>query len=339
MKKLLLLPFLFLCAIAVAQDFTFSQFYEQPLLRNPALAGLFTGDLRVSMAYRDQWASITVPFRTASLSVEHKMPVGSHNDVVTIASQFSVDAAGDIRLKRTQILPAVTFHKSLNGDKDTYLSLGVMGGLVSSQFDASQLKLGDQFVNNSFSSSNPTAQPIVNNSYSYWDLSTGLSFSTVFNTTTRFYAAAGIAHFTRPTIRSITTTEAGFISPRLCLNIGSNSSIGDRGHLVAFADYYSQSGNHQLLGGLLYGMDVEHHEEDEPATSFYIGSFIRWGDALIPVVKMEFNNMTIGISYDINVSRLNVVSNWRGGLELTATYSGFLKIHNSTLDKVRCVRF
>jgi hypothetical protein len=45
------------------QDFTFSQFYEQPLMRNPALAGVFTGDLRVSGAYRNQWASVTVLLR------------------------------------------------------------------------------------------------------------------------------------------------------------------------------------------------------------------------------------------------------------------------------------
>ena len=62
-----------------SQDFTFSQFYEQPLLRNPALAGIFTGDLRVSMAYRDQWGSITVPFRTSSLSIEHKILITTTN--------------------------------------------------------------------------------------------------------------------------------------------------------------------------------------------------------------------------------------------------------------------
>lgn len=321
-----------------AQDFTFSQFYEQPLLRNPALAGIFTGDLRISMAYRDQWGSITVPFRTTSLGIEYKIPVNSHDDVLTIGSQMSMDGAGDIRLKRTQFLPAINFHKSLNGDKDTYLSLAFMGGPVSSQFDASQLKLGDQYVNGSYSASNSSAQPITNSSYSYWDLTTGLCFSTVFANQTRFYVAAGLAHFTKPTIHSVTTTTASFLSPKLTFNIGSNAPVGDRGHLIAFADYYSQNNIHQLLGGVMYGMNLTADDNEDPSV-FYIGSFIRWGDAVIPVVKMEFNHMTLGVSYDVNVSKLNVASNWRGGLELTASYRGFLKIRNSTLDRVRCVRF
>ncbi|MCX6204975.1 MAG: type IX secretion system membrane protein PorP/SprF, partial [Bacteroidetes bacterium] len=97
--------------ICQAQDFTFSQFYEQPIIRNPALAGVFTGDLRVSAAYRDQWSSITVPFRTSAFSVEYKIPVNEKNDYLTIASLMSVDAAGDINLKRTQFKPAINFHK------------------------------------------------------------------------------------------------------------------------------------------------------------------------------------------------------------------------------------
>ncbi|MEN9684985.1 MAG: hypothetical protein RLZZ28_771 [Bacteroidota bacterium] len=324
--------------VSKAQDYTFSQFYEQPLLRNPALAGLFNGDIRVSMAYRNQWGAITVPYRTSSLSVEHKIPVGKHDDILTIGSQMSMDAAGDIQLKRTQFLPVLNFHKSLNADKDTYLSLAFMGGPVNSQFDASQLKMGDQFVNGSFSASNGTAQPITNNSYSYWDLSTGLCFSSELENKTKFYIAAGLAHFTRPTIRSITTTEANFLSPKLSISIGSNAPIGQRGRLISFADYYTQTGNHQFLGGVLLGMDLTPIDADEPA-SIYFGSFIRWNDAIIPVIKMDFNHLSIGVSYDVNISRLNVVSNWRGGLELTASYRGFLKTHNSTLDKVRCVRF
>lgn len=321
-----------------AQDFTFSQFYEQPLLRNPALAGFFNGDIRVAMAHRDQWGSVTVPFRTTSLSIEYKIPMANYHDVLTIGTQMSMDGAGDIRLKRTQLLPVVAFHKSLDGEKDTYLSLAFMGGPVSSQFDITQLKFGDQYNGGSFNPSNPSMQPINNNSYSYWDLGTGLAFSTVLNKQTRFYVAAGLAHFTKPTIKSVATTEASFLAPKLSLNMGLHGKVGERAHLIAFADYFSQGGHRQMLGGLLYGISATQFE-DEEAAIIYFGSFLRYGDAVIPVIKLEFNKMTFGVSYDVNISKLNTVSNWRGGLELTAAYKGFLKIRNSTLDKLRCVRF
>lgn len=340
--KRILLTCMICCILAsssTAQDFTFSQFYEQPLLRNPALAGIFTGDLRVSMAYRDQWSSVTVPYRTAAMSIENKIPVNSHDDVLTIGAQMSVDEAGDIRLRRTQLFPAINFHKSLDPNRDTYLSLAFMGGPVSSQFDMSQLKLGDQYVNGSYSPGNSTSQVITQTGYSYWDLMTGLCFSTVLDNQVRFYVAAGLAHFTKPIIHSVTSSTASFLAPKWSLNAGTNAPVGDNGHIISFVDYYTQNGSHQLIGGLMYGRDLIKYDTEEPAAAIYFGSFLRWGDAIIPVVRLEMDHVSIGVSYDVNISSLNVASNWRGGLELTAAYKGFLKIRNSTIDRLRCTRF
>ena len=337
--QLLMLPMLLIFShVGKAQDFTFSQFYEQPLLRNPALAGLFTGDLRISMSYRDQWGSVTVPYRTTSLNVEHKIPVGSSHDLITIASQMSVDAAGDIRLKRTQFLPSISFHKSLSEENNTYLTAAFQSGPVSSQFDATQLKLGDQYRGGEYNASNPSLQPIKNTGYSYWDVNAGLSFSSSFKNKTNFYMAVGMTHITNPTIKSVTGDVSGFLSPKISLNAGINAPSGERGHIMAFTDWFSQNGNRQILSGILYGIDIIEYDNGEPDI-FYIGSFLRWGDALIPVIKLGFNHISVGVSYDVNISKLNVVSNWRGGLELSLSYSGFLKIRNSTLDRVRCVRF
>lgn len=332
---LILVGFFHTCG---AQDFTFSQFYEQPVLRNPALAGVFTGDLRVSMAYRDQWSSVTVPFRTSSLSVEYKIPIGSKNDLITIVSQMSMDAAGDIRLKRTQFKPAINFHKSLSGTRDTYLSGAFMGGLVSSHFDASKLIMGDQYRNGSYEPSTSSAQPITNSGYSYWDLAAGLCFSTSFGEKTNFYIATGITHVTNPVIKSTTGNAPGFISPKVSLNAGINAPSGDNGHIMAFADYFVQGGSRQLLGGMLYGINLIQYSNADPDI-FYFGGFMRWGDAVIPAVKIGLAHFNVGISYDINISKLNVASNWRGGLEFSLAYRDFLKIRNSTLDKLRCTRF
>lgn len=342
MKKLLqttlLLVSVLFSTISNAQDFTFSQFYEQPLLRNPALAGLFTGDLRVSMSYRDQWGSVTVPYRTASLNIEHKIPIGSKHDLITIASQMSVDAAGDIRLKRTQILPTLCFHKSLSEENDTYLTAGFQGGPVTSQFDATQLKMGDQFQGGAYDPSNSSMQPILNTGYSYWDLNAGLSFSSTLRGKTNFYVAAGMSHITNPVIKSVTGNASGFLSPKLTFNVGINAPSGERGHIMAFTDVFLQNQNRQLLSGVLYGIDIIEYDSGDPDI-LYIGSFMRWGDALIPVIKMGFNHFSVGISYDVNISKLKVASNWRGGLELSIVYRDFLKIRNSTLDKLRCTRF
>ena len=330
---------LLLCSNRVAaQDYTFSQFYEQPLLRNPALAGIFTGDIRLSLAHRNQWGSVTVPSRTTSFSAEYKIPVGTKDDIVTVGTQMSIDGAGDLRLRRTQILPVVNFHKALSENSDTYLSAAFMGGPVSSQFDPSQMKMGDQFRGGSFDPSNPSSQPITATGYSYWDMATGLSFSSAFSNKTRFYVAVGLSHFNNPTITSVTGNVENFLRPRWSFNLGVNAPSGESGHVIAFVDYFAQNGGRQVLGGALYGVNIREYDNNEPDI-MYIGSFLRWGDAAIPTVKLEFAHFSIGVSYDINISKLKVASNLRGGLELTASYRDFLKIRSSTLDKVRCIRF
>src|SRR5450432_3924194 len=60
-KKIYLTLVLFAASLSAvnSQDLHFSQFFEAPLLRNPALAGIFTGDYRIQGVYRDQWNSFT----------------------------------------------------------------------------------------------------------------------------------------------------------------------------------------------------------------------------------------------------------------------------------------
>src|SRR5918993_1104384 len=79
--------FMLVIGQSFAQDIHFSQFYEAPLLRNPSLAGIFTGDIRVQAVYRDQWNSVTTGYRTGSLNAEYKMPIGKGDDFITTGLQ------------------------------------------------------------------------------------------------------------------------------------------------------------------------------------------------------------------------------------------------------------
>src|SRR6478609_5350868 len=76
-----------------AQDIHFSQFFEAPLLRNPSLAGIYSGDVRVQMVYRDQWNSFTNAYKSGSLNGEYKMPIGKGDDFFTVGLQILWDKA------------------------------------------------------------------------------------------------------------------------------------------------------------------------------------------------------------------------------------------------------
>ena len=342
MKKLftyLVLFFLLLNAeCANGQDVNFSQFYELPLLRNPALAGVFAGDIRITSAFRSQWQSVTVPYRTLALGLEYKKPIGRNtNDFITFGFQATNDIAGDSRLRRTQLFPVVNYHKSLNSEKDTYLSAGFMGGPVMQRFDPTQLTFDDQFVNGSYSPSNPTKQVFTNTGFTYWDAAVGLNFSSIAGENTRYYFGLGLFHFTKPKVAFQKQYDI-VLNPKWVVNAGLSIPTSDENKVIIYADYFMQGGARQIQGGLFLSHEFFQNKENQKIV-FSGGLFYRWTDALVPVIKIDYNQFAIGITYDVNISKLKTASQLRGAYELTLCYKAFSNSQNTSANKVRCPAF
>lgn len=337
--KLTILFFLVLSGKMFSQDFSFSQFYETPLLRNPALAGVFNGDVRVIGIHRSQWAAITVPFQTSAASAEVKFPLPKWDDWITIGMQMSHDVAGDIKLKRTQLLPVINYHKSLNPGNDNYISLAFMAGPVNSQFDPTQLKLNDQFLNGSFNPNNPTQQIFQRTGFSYWDASVGITYNGGFGDNARYYYGAALFHFNKPKVGFYTNNTTTVLNNKWVFNAGLTAPTSDNNTIILFGDYYKQGGNSQFFGGLLYGTELSRNYQNDLTTTFYAGGFYRWNDAFVPVVKLDIHRFNIGLSYDVNVSKLKSASQWRGGFELTMSYTAELSNRSYFGSKVSCPKF
>lgn len=318
MKNFYTLILSFCCMIAASgQDYNFSQFYELPLLRNPALAGIFDGNFRAKAVYRNQWQSVTTPYRTTGLSTEMKFHAGGGN-WHNLALQVTYDVAGDSRLSRVQVLPVYTFH--LQVAEENYLSLGVMAGPVSSQFDPSKLTWDDQFVNGSFSANNSTSQVIRNTSRNYFDLATGLAFTRPLGEMGNLYLGASMFHITRPLV-SFDPNNDDRLDRKYGLNAGLTVPTDARDAFTFYTDAFFQGGHRQNMIGAMYTMAMaDEYYDDENKTSLHFGGAYRWNDAFIPVVKIDYQNYSFGLSYDVNMSKLKTASQSRGGFEFTLTY-------------------
>src|SRR6266540_3395245 len=120
MKYRLFITFIFLVAkitVLYAQDPHFSQFFEAPLLRNPSLAGLFAGDIRIQGVYRNQWGSVTTPYQTGSFNMEYKQPIGKANDFITTGLQILYDRAGTTNFTTSNIILRLIIIKHLTEKK------------------------------------------------------------------------------------------------------------------------------------------------------------------------------------------------------------------------------
>lgn len=324
-----------------AQDVHLSQFYETPLMRNPALAGIFTGDVRVQIAYRNQWQSLGVPFQTSIISGEYKMPVGRADDFLTLGINSFYDVAGSSRLKTFQLMPAVNFHKSLDGERNRYLSLGFMGGVVQRSFNAKDLTFDNQYSSSrGYDPSAPTGEIFSGMRRSFADMAVGMSFNSNIGETGNFYIGASLWHFNKPTERFI--NEEIQLSPKWQGNAGIRLMLSDVVRLTSEFNYVKQGAYTEIIGGGIVSYifnDMTDAPEGLNHIAVGLGAMLRVGDALVPVVQLEYNSFNLGFSYDLNYSQLMTASQGRGGFELTLSWRAFVNSEKSSVEAVRCPRF
>ena len=68
------------------------------------------------------------------------------------------------------------------------------------RFDPSKLSFDDQFINGSYSATNPTKQVFTNTGFTYWDVICRINFSSTAGEDTRYYIGVGLFHFTKPKV-------------------------------------------------------------------------------------------------------------------------------------------
>lgn len=345
MKKGLCKPLLAIILLLVislhnyAQDIHFSQFFETPLLRNPALAGIFSGDVRVQMVYRNQWNSVTTPYQTGSFNGEYKKPVGKGDDFLTIGGQILYDKAGTVALQSTHVLPAFNYHKSLSAERNMYLSLGFMGGWVQRSIDRSKVTTNSQYDGTGFNPGLSDGETFPRNSYSYLDGSVGMSFNSQVgdNTDNNIYLGVAYHHFNKATKVSFYGNPNYEMIPKWVGSVGIRMNMNEYAYFTFLGDYSKQGTYTETLFGAMYSWKLD--DIEDPKYILHGGAFLRWKDAIIPVAKLEFKPMAISVSYDANISQLKSASNGRGGFELALSYQKSLNRNNASTEAVRCPKF
>ncbi|MBK9479474.1 MAG: PorP/SprF family type IX secretion system membrane protein [Bacteroidetes bacterium] len=144
-----------LCLVVLhsqAQDQHFSQFFNSPQNLNPALSGVFNGDLRIAANHKNQWRTLPVPYRTYSISADGKLPLGLKNDYVCAGILFNNDKSGDGSFITNQAGISLAYLKKLNKDSSSFLSFGIQPSLISRSINLSKLSFDNQFSDGAYNS-------------------------------------------------------------------------------------------------------------------------------------------------------------------------------------------
>jgi hypothetical protein len=177
------------------------------------------------------------------------------------------------------------------------------------------------------------------NQYTYLDGSLGMSFNTNISNdpADNMFIGAAYHHFNRPK-NSFFRDPSLELNPKLVFSAGIRFGVTDYSYLTIQADHSRQGSFMESVGGALYGVKLGENP-DKPLYTVHAGGFLRWNDAFIPVIKLDYNPFSIALSYDINISKLKPSSYGRGGFELSVSYIGFLNRDNSSINAVLCPRF
>ena len=68
---------------------------------------------------------------------------------------------------------------------------------------------------------------------------------------------------------------------------------------------------------------VEYFQRKNSYTTLFslgAGVFYRWNDAVVADLFFDWQNVRLGVSYDVNISPFVVATKVRGGLEISLTY-------------------
>lgn len=337
--KLLILFFVGLLANKTnAQDIHFSQFLYAPLTLNPANAGQMQFDKRLSLNYRNQWRSVSSPFKTFAFSYDMPLfPKGWKNNNLGIGVSVFNDRAGDSQMGVTQFNIAIADHVWL--DKFNMLSAAVQGGFGQRSIDVSQVTWGNQYDGTGYDPNIASGENYAGSSDVYADFGAGLKWNYSNNKGSGlsshdlFKARFGISyyHFNKPK-QSFYGFQTEPLLPKLCLHGGF--VLGTKKKEISFLPdffYWRQGPSQQLVfGGLiryaLVSKDRRYAYSDNAA--LLIGMFWRNKDAFIFSTQLEYDHYAIGVSYDINSSSLSAASRYRGAMEISLRYTGLNPFNN-----------
>lgn len=319
MRKLFLILVMSFCVgancLKAQTDPHFTQYYANPLWLNPALTGVIDGNYRVGVNFRQQLPGLYSPMITKGVTADFALPK-NFGLGVTAFNQSSADAG----YSYTNAYLSLSYQVHLTQYK--VLSSGFQVGVLNRKVDPYKMRFGTQYnpligYDPSMSSNEVFAYQSATSAdgsigLMYFDGDPAKSWNPFFG--------ASLYHPTQPTNQFLSSTEDHKIAMRYALHGGIRFQAGKRTELIPHALLLTQGGTNEVVGGLACNFTVQ------PGTEFIVGGTYRVNDAIAPNLGFHFGGLTIGLSYDINISELKTVSSSNGGYELSISFTSQKKI-------------
>jgi len=320
------------------QDIHLSHIHASPTYINPAMTGLFNGDVRFIGNYRSQWQTFTNGFQTFLGSADMKLNQGfGLQDDVGAGIQVSSDKAGDLNFSTVSANLTFSYLKALNGYGDHFVTFGISNGIVQNRLDLSALRVFDQ---------DPYIQSgDFSNNLTYYDLNAGAAWFMPLRREDFLYLGGSIFHLNQALVsfkKDQASYQAGTsLIPRYILHGGASVKVNEYVTLKPSFLFFDQNPHREFNMGTFLKITRETRSYVRPDYAFYAGLWYRWSikdgqfnrDALIASLRYDIRNTVFSFSFDLNISPLKKASNGFGGPELSVMH--FLDIIRPQRKRVK----
>jgi len=325
--------------LVFGQDPHFSQFFSSPLTLNPALTGKFDGQYRISGIYRNQWPELNNAFITSSISLDAPILTQkiSENNRLAVGIFAMTDKSVNGILRSNYVAASVAYHIALDEEGYQQLGAGFQASYANKRLDVAAIKFESQLdlTGQWTSPSNENFNASLVNVH-YIDVNAGLLYNGSTNGLDNYYLGASVYHLNNPSDGFMKNGNY-HLSRRYTAHAGGYFPTGEITTLFLTGLYNQQNTTKEVVLGSALGFNLA--GQSEVPVSFYAGCWTRLNnqyDAVIPYIGLDFNELRLGLTYDINVSKLTPGSQSKGGMELTLVY-----VHQKSTGRktMPCPRF
>lgn len=329
MRKLITYLLLVIPFVASSQDIHFVQFTETPQLINPGQTGVFDGQIRVNLNYRDQWATVDAPYRTFGLNYGHRIIPKKWKKKASLSVGLAAyrDDAGDLGMHTTS--GVLTLASTLHLTREQSVTAGIQSGVIYRGIDMSNAIWGSQYDGDNYdptmasgevSNFNSFVNPDVSFGFA-WNLNEPLGIGPFRELYVR--AGTGLFHLNRPK-QKFNLGEDDRLHIRWTIHADAMMGVGSgRSYIVPMFLFQLQGKSTEAVFGGMYRFLLR---DAAQVTGFVkggalgLGATYRWGDAITPMVSVEYLWLRLGVSYDVNLSKLRNATNYQGGLEVSLRF-------------------
>lgn len=296
-----------------AQDVHWSQFYDNPVVLNPANSGDFKGTSRFHINYRDQWRSVTKPFQSFSLTYDTRLQQRREFGLGIVLLN---DVSGDGKFKTLEVQLAPSWEKLLQKDTSQVLAFGAQLALNHRNFTFPDFYFDEQYNGTSYDPALPVTEELITDKRTNLSLGFGTKYKHRFDR--KKSIEIGLSAF------NINQPNQGFYGVkvkrdlRLSFFAQAELKLQDQLSLLPVLLLQKQGTYTEFILGSRMKYTLKKEEKNYKA--LYGGLFLRAKDAFYLNFGLDYNNWYVGLSYDVNISTLVPASARRGGFELVTRY-------------------